>query len=107
MMNRMDVDQVLAQMRVMTAQAKAEARPQEAPGEQGSFVDVLKQSIDAVSQTQQKASAMAKDFETGQGDASLAEVMVAMQKSSLSFDAMVQVRNKLVEAYKDIMNMPM
>ena len=106
-MNRMDVDQVLAQMRVMTTQARAEVRSQEVPGEQGSFVDVLKQSIDAVNQNQQKASAMAKAFETGQGDASLAEIMVAMQKSSLSFDAMVQVRNKLVEAYKDIMNMPM
>ena len=49
---------------------------------------------------------MAKAFETGEGDASLAEIMIAAQKSSLSFDAMVQVRNKLVEAYKDIMNMP-
>ena len=50
---------------------------------------------------------MARAFETGEGDASLAEVMIAMQKSSLSFEAMVTVRNKLVEAYKDVMNMPM
>ncbi len=49
---------------------------------------------------------MKQAFETGQGDADLAEVMIAVQKSSLSFEAMVQVRNKLVDAYKDVMNMP-
>ncbi len=106
-MSMTDVDQVLAQMRVMTAQVKAGGQSHETSGEQGSFIDVLKQSIDAVNQTEQNAAAMSKAFETGEGDASLAEIMVAMQKSSLSFDAMVQVRNKLVEAYKDIMNMPM
>ena len=106
-MNGMNVDQVLAQMRLMTAQAKAGGQTQEPSAEQGSFVDVLKQSIESVNRTQQNATTMAKAFETGEGDASLAEIMVAMQKSSLSFEAMVTVRNKLVEAYKDVMNMPM
>ena len=106
-MSGMNVDQVLAQMRLMTAQAKAGGQAQEPSPEQGSFVDVLKQSIESVNQTQQHATTMARAFETGEGDASLAEVMIAMQKSSLSFEAMVTVRNKLVEAYKDVMNMPM
>ena len=105
-MNTMGVDQVLAQMRAMAAQVKTGGQTQEALGEQASFVDLLKQSVDAVNENQQNATAMAKAFETGEGDASLAEIMIAVQKSSLSFDAMVQVRNKLVEAYKDIMNMP-
>ncbi len=105
-MNTMGVDQVLAQMRAMAAQVKTGGQPQEAGVEQASFVDLLKQSVDAVNQNQQNATAMARAFETGEGDASLAEIMIAVQKSSLSFDAMVQVRNKLVEAYKDIMNMP-
>ncbi len=105
-MSTMGVDQVLAQMRAMAAQVKTGGQPQEAAAEQASFVDLLKQSVDAVNQNQQTATAMAKAFETGEGDASLAEIMIAVQKSSLSFDAMVQVRNKLVEAYKDIMNMP-
>ncbi len=105
-MSTMGVDQVLAQMRAMAAQVKTGGQPQEAAAEQASFVDLLKQSVDAVNETRQNAAAMAKAFETGEGDASLAEVMIAVQKSSLSFDAMVQVRNKLVEAYKDIMNMP-
>ncbi len=49
---------------------------------------------------------MKQAFELGEGDANLAEVMIAVQKSSVSFEAMVQVRNKLVEAYKEVMNMP-
>ena len=49
---------------------------------------------------------MRSAFDSGQGDMDLSQVMIAVQKSSLSFEAMVQVRNKLVEAYKDVMNMP-
>jgi flagellar hook-basal body complex protein FliE len=49
---------------------------------------------------------MIRSFELGTGEASVAEVMVAMQKASLSFEAVTQVRNRLVEAYRDIMNMP-
>ena len=49
---------------------------------------------------------MVRDFETGGSTANVAEVMVAMQKASLSFTAMTQVRNRLVEAYQEIMNMP-
>ena len=45
-------------------------------------------------------------FETGTGDATLAEVMIASQKANLSFRAVTEVRNKLITAYQDIMNMP-
>ncbi len=104
-MSTADINQVLAQMRVMTAQATGQpARPEETAG--GDFGQLLKQSIDSVNETQQQAGALKQAFETGQGDADLAEVMIAVQKSSLSFEAMVQVRNKLVDAYKDVMNMP-
>jgi flagellar hook-basal body complex protein FliE len=100
-----NIDQVLAQMRVMAAQAGAQpVRPEESAG--NDFSKMLKQSIDSVNDTQLEASAMKKAFETGQGEADLAEVMIAIQKSSISFETMVQVRNKLVEAYKDVMNMP-
>jgi flagellar hook-basal body complex protein FliE len=70
------------------------------------FGDLLKRSIDAVNATQQDANAMRTAFEQGDQNLDLAEVMIAMQKSSVSFQAMVEVRNKLVEAYKDIKNMP-
>ena len=55
---------------------------------------------------QQTASTMRTALERGEEGVDLTQVMVAMQKSSLSFQAMVEVRNKLVEAYKDVMNMP-
>jgi flagellar hook-basal body complex protein FliE len=104
-MSNMDINQVLAQMRVMAAQAENRTQSSQESGEV-SFGDLLKQSVDKVNETQQEAKALTNAFETGQGEVDLAQVMVAVQKSSLSFDAMVQVRNKLVDAYKDVMNMP-
>ena len=104
-MSNMDINQVLAQMRVMSVQAENKPPTIQQSGEVG-FGDLLKQSIDKVNETQQEATALRTAFDTGQGDIDLAQVMIAVQKSSLSFDAMVQVRNKLVEAYKDVMNMP-
>ena len=70
------------------------------------FGALLQKSIDAVNDTQQKASELRTSFERGEQGLDLAEVMIAVQKSSVSFEAMVAVRNKLVEAYKDVMNMP-
>lgn len=105
MNNSMNIDQVLAQMRVMSAQAAHKST--ESPGsDSADFSDLLKQSIDHVNSAQQEAGALRTAFESGQGDMDLAQVMIAAQKSSLSFEAMVQVRNKLIEAYKDVMNMP-
>ncbi len=103
-MTDINVNQVLAQMRAMSAEAKGKTEKIEG---QEDFSSVLKQSIDAVNDTQKTAGKLAKEFEIGESDVSLAEVMIASQKASVSFQAMVQVRNKLVEAYKDVMNMPM
>ncbi|MET0025126.1 MAG: flagellar hook-basal body complex protein FliE [Sedimenticola sp.] len=104
-MSTTNIDQVLAQMRVMAAQASGTtpAASETGPSE---FGNLLKQNIDQVNETQKQAGEMKKAFEMGDENVNLAEVMVAVQKSSLSFEAMVQVRNKLVEAYKDVMNMP-
>ncbi|MCU7906443.1 MAG: flagellar hook-basal body complex protein FliE [Candidatus Thiodiazotropha sp. (ex Epidulcina cf. delphinae)] len=101
----MNIDQVLAQMRVMSAQA-AHKSAESVKSDSTDFSDLLKQSIDHVNSAQQEAGALRTAFESGQGDMDLAQVMIAAQKSSLSFEAMVQVRNKLIEAYKDVMNMP-
>ncbi|MET0026052.1 MAG: flagellar hook-basal body complex protein FliE [Candidatus Thiodiazotropha sp.] len=104
-MNNMNIDQVLAQMRVMAAQAgdHPTESPKAAAG--ADFSALLKQSIDQVNSVQQEANALRTAFESGEGNVDLAQVMIAAQKSSLSFEAMVQVRNKLVEAYKDVMSM--
>ncbi|WKJ91833.1 flagellar hook-basal body complex protein FliE [Methylomonas montana] len=103
-MSDISVNQVLAQMRAMSIEAGSKSQPSDTSGD---FAAMLKQSIDAVNQTQQTASGMSKSFEMGQGDVSLAEVMIASQKASVSFQAMIQVRNKLVDAYKEVMSMPM
>lgn len=104
-MSEMNVNQVLAQMRAMSLEA-AGSQTQES-GANTDFALLLKKSIDSVNDTQQAAGKMAQAFETGDTGVSLAEVMIASQKASVSFQAMVQVRNKLVDAYHDIMNMPM
>lgn len=103
-MSNVDINQVLAQMRLMGDQARSTRVQPESPAD---FQALLKDSINKVNDTQQQASKLAQAFETGETDASLAEVMISLQKASVSFQAMVQVRNKLVEAYKDVMNMPM
>lgn len=101
-MSDINVNQVLAQMRAMSIEAGGKAQSADTGGD---FAAMLKQSIDSVNQTQQTANNLAKSFEMGQSDVSLAEVMIASQKASVSFQAMLQVRNKLVDAYKDVMGM--
>ncbi|MFG1498226.1 flagellar hook-basal body complex protein FliE [Saccharospirillum sp. HFRX-1] len=71
-----------------------------------SFGEMFKSAVDTVNDTQMAASEIATRYEQGDPEVDLPEVMIALQKSSVSFQAMTQVRNKMVEAYKDIMNMP-
>jgi len=103
-MSTPEINQVLAQMRVVTAQASGGIAVTEPPNNE--FGDLLKRSIDAVNDTQQQATSLRTAFERGEEGLDLADVMIAVQKSSVSFQAMVEVRNKLVDAYKDVMNMP-
>ncbi len=103
-MNMQGIDQLLSQMRATAAMA-AGGSAQQAPQGGTDFAALLKNSVDQVNSVQQESSAMAKNFELGANDASLQEVMISLQKANVSFQAMVQVRNKLVSAYQDIMNM--
>ena len=73
---------------------------------QSNFADMLGQAINKVSDTQQASSQLATAFEIGKSGVDLTDVMVASQKASVSFQALTQVRNKLVQAYQDIMQMP-
>ncbi len=66
----------------------------------------MKSSINAVNEAQTTASDMAAALERGDKSVTLPEVMIALQKASLSFQAMTEVRNRLVNAYQEIMNMP-
>lgn len=108
-MSDMDINQVLAQMRVMAAAAQRESVTNVEPGTTGKtdFGELLKDSIDQVNQAQSQAKELVGAFETGDTNVELPEVMVALQKASISFEAMTQVRNKLLNAYQEIMNMQM
>ena len=101
------LDQVLGQLR--TAAALAGGTGVKAPaatgGQTGDFASVLKASLDQANGMQQHAGKLARDFEVGASDASLQDVMVSIQKANISFQQVVQVRNRLVSAYHDIMNM--
>lgn len=69
------------------------------------FADALKASLDQVNTSMKHADSLGERFAMGDDTVSLSDTMIAMQKASLSFQASVQVRNKLVSAYHDIMNM--
>ena len=69
------------------------------------FASALKSSLDQVNKAQSKATEIGKSFALGDDSVNLSDVMVATQKASITFQATVQVRNKLVSAYHDIMNM--
>lgn len=124
--NRVDVNNLLAQMRDM----KAQAMPSQANGAIQSrsdveaamrvgdsskvgavnkvpnFSEMFNSAINTVNDTQQTSASMAAAYERGDSGVSLSQVMVASQKASVSFQALTQVRNKLIDAYQDVMNMP-
>lgn len=101
-MTTTNIDQVLNQMRILSQNHQLQG-VQETNGPQ--FANVLKESINQVSELQQEASSMKTAFETGDPDVDITEVMIAIEKASLSFEAITEVRNKLLNAYQEVMNM--
>ena len=124
MIDRVDINRLLGDMRNLKTQSQAFQRPQglavgdmapnralsglqvESTNKAPSFGDLMAKAINNVNDVQQKSSSMADSYEKGIAGVDITDVMIASQKASVSFQAMVQVRNKLVEAYKDVMNMP-
>jgi flagellar hook-basal body complex protein FliE len=104
-MNTSAVDNLLAQMRVAAAAAGLREPSQTAQAGKMDFADVLKSSLDGVARVQAQSESMQKAFVLGDNSVSLSDTMIAMQKASINFQATVQVRNKVVQAYNDIMNM--
>ena len=116
------IEAMMAQLKAAAQKPAGPASPAEALGGLGgigklgapdaaesstkvSFSDALKASLQNVSNAQNQADDMGKKFAAGDDSVSLSDTMIAMQKASISFQATVQVRNKLVSAYHDIMNM--
>lgn len=96
---------LLNQLRGMTSEAQGVNRF-ESVANPVKFGDVLQNALGEVNHLQQNADVMRTQFELGDHTVSIGDVMVAAQKSSLAFEATLRVRNKLVQAYQDIMNMP-
>lgn len=105
MSNISAVDGLLAQMRVAAAAAGLREPSQAAQANKVDFSSVLKSTLDGVAQSQQKSEALQQSFVMGDDKVSLSDTMIAMQKASINFQATVQVRNKFVQAYNDVMNM--
>ncbi len=105
-MDSLGIEQMLSALRTTAAQAAGKASESASPVAGGAdFAQILQGSIDKVNQTQMQADQMAEKLAAGDTTQNLHEVMIALQTASVSFQEMVQVRNKLVTAYQDVMNM--
>jgi flagellar hook-basal body complex protein FliE len=117
-MSSLQIDAVLSQIRAMQSQIRnvggqtnelaqiASGASSAAQTPATSFSNVLKQGLDQVNATQQRAADLATQFERGVPGVELPDVMLEMQKASVSFRAVAEVRNRFVNVYQEIMNMP-
>ena len=108
-MEKINSNELLSQLQVL-------ARKVQQGGEQNidndinqttQFSELMKDSINKVNEQQSKSSELTKAFEMNATDVPLSTVMIEMQKARVSFEALKQVRNQLVDAYKQVMNMPL
>jgi flagellar hook-basal body complex protein FliE len=119
-MSGIDTQRLLMEMRAVAQQAQLGGQnsiqsTQDIAGVEGlaettgastDFAGLMRQALNQVNEQGQASNQMKERLEMGDPDIELSEVMIQAQKASLAFQAMTQVRNKLVEAYKDVMSMP-
>jgi flagellar hook-basal body complex protein FliE len=102
-MNTQGIDQLLQELNRLSAKA---AGQDVAPAEGGAaFGEALKTALQQADSASKEAQRLATEFDLNNPDVALHEVMASLEKASLSFQTMVQVRNRLVSAYQEIMNM--
>jgi flagellar hook-basal body complex protein FliE len=109
-MSGMQISQVLAEMRALQARTSGvleSAAPLTQPAVTPStdFASLMKGSVDHIAAMQNQATALADAYEAGDKGVDLTQVMLEVQKAGLAFRAMTEVRNKLVDAYQQVMNM--
>jgi flagellar hook-basal body complex protein FliE len=105
-MSSMQIQQVLSEMRALQARASGIAtEPAALAAQPSDFANLMKTSINGVATMQNQATALAGAYETGDKSVDLTRVMLEVQKAGLAFHAMTEVRNKLVDAYTQVMNM--
>jgi flagellar hook-basal body complex protein FliE len=121
MVQRADINSVLSDIRSLRSQMMQNQRveqdqsvrgqidgPRQVQGtqESPSFSDMLGSAVNSVNELQQNTSDLRTAYDMGDPNVDITRVMIAAQKSSVSFEALTQVRNRVVRAYEDIMNMP-
>ncbi len=98
-------NQLLGQMQALESLARNQPIQPEIKAEQSqSFGSLMQQAVNQVNETQMQAADLSQAFELGD-KVDLSQVMIAVQKSRVSFEALTQVRNKLLSAYQEVMNM--
>ncbi|MEE4246100.1 MAG: flagellar hook-basal body complex protein FliE [Kangiellaceae bacterium] len=108
-MTQITPDQILSQMRRLASAAQSQSVNNSnniQANSNADFTNALSDALKAVNEQQMNATAAANRIESGDGGVSLVKAVIASQKASVAFDAAVQVRNRVVSAYQDIMNMP-
>ncbi|MBW7470374.1 flagellar hook-basal body complex protein FliE [Marinobacter sp. M216] len=124
MVQRADINSVLSDIRSLRSQMMQNQQIQQDQSVRGridgprqvqetretqevpSFSDMLGKAVNNVNELQQNTSELRTAYEMGDPNVDITRVMIAAQKSSVSFEALTQVRNRVVRAYEDIMNMP-
>lgn len=121
MVQRADINSVLSEMRNLRAQMQQNQRMENDLAVRGQldrptgvdqtsktpgFGDMLSQAVDKVNDLQSSANDLRTAYEQGDPNVDITRVMIAGQKATVSFEALTQVRNRVVKAYEDIMNMP-
>ncbi|MEM7209369.1 MAG: flagellar hook-basal body complex protein FliE [Pseudomonadota bacterium] len=97
---------LVGELERMRAMAQSEsAGVAHTAGPDTGFSELMKQQLDSVNASQKHAASLAELFEVGNKDVSLVDVMIAGQKSRVAFTALVEVRNKMLSAYQEVMNM--
>ncbi len=104
-MSEINMDQLLVQMRAMSEKATGINQTAVEKGNSPDFSDMFKNAVNQVNELQQQAGELKTQFELGNSDIDITDVMIKSQVASVSFQAMTQVRNRLVSAYQEIMNM--
>jgi flagellar hook-basal body complex protein FliE len=114
-MSSLQIQQVLAEMRALQARASGTAEPLGAQIPTGGapaagapavdFATLLKGTVDSIATMQNQATSLAESYEAGDKSVDITKVMLEVQKAGLAFRAMTEVRNKLVDAYTQVMQM--
>ena len=114
-MSSMEINRVLSEMRALQARVGPLSGSREASAASGAltpaatpatdFAALMKSSVDKVAGMQNEAKALSVAYESGDRSVDLTKVMLEVQKAGLAFRAMTEVRNKLIDAYHEVMNM--